>query len=119
MMECYCCEQEMALARKVKLRTIEHISEAKIALFKTQGFKDSAAYRSYVNNVTFRWAFICESCYKKLDSADGCAKISGRGEFNIVGQSRSGDGLVLRLLQFLPRPHDAEINPGESGGATE
>jgi hypothetical protein len=79
-MRCYCCEREIALARKVKLRPFRDFDP-------TQG-PNSAAYQSYCEDMTFRWAFICNACYRTLDNAVGVAEIVGHGVFNLAGASR-------------------------------
>ena len=86
-MRCYCCEQEIRLARKVELRPVVHFDPV-------QG-PDSVAYQSYCENMTYRWAFICNACYRKLDNEIGVAEIPGRGEFNLSGASRGGSGCEL------------------------
>jgi hypothetical protein len=48
----------------------------------------SAAYQSYREDMTFRWAFICNACYRKLDNLVGVAEIPGHGVFNLAGVSR-------------------------------
>ncbi len=80
-MRCYCCDQEIALARKVKLRPIQDYDP-------NRGGPDSIAYHAYRENITFRWAFICNACYRMLDNEYGVAEIVGHGEFNLAGVSR-------------------------------
>jgi hypothetical protein len=54
-MRCYCCEREIALARKVKLQPFCDYDPS-------QGRPDSVAYQSYRENMAIRWAFICNAC---------------------------------------------------------
>jgi hypothetical protein len=68
------------LARKVKLRVIPQIDGP-------PGEPDSAAYLSYVEQMTYRWAFICQACYTLMDNDVGAADMRGR-LFNIASRSR-------------------------------
>src|ERR1700736_2033863 len=80
-MRCWCCEKEVRLTRKVKLRPWrEFVPQAGDAF-------DAAAYAFYVKEMTYRWAFICQACYAQLDNEDGRAQIDAR-EFNLAGCSR-------------------------------
>jgi hypothetical protein len=36
----------------------------------SKGGADSMAYQSYTENMTFRWAFICNACYRKATTVD-------------------------------------------------
>jgi hypothetical protein len=38
--------------------------------------------------MTFRWAFLCNACYRILDNDLGVAEIPGHGEFNLAGAYR-------------------------------
>jgi hypothetical protein len=60
-MECYCCGQSVSLARKAKLRVVRGYDVE-------QGGPDSAAYQSYVEEMTFRWTAICPGCFLTLDN---------------------------------------------------
>ena len=84
LMECYTCRQEEPLLYHVKLRGDVETARAEPA---REGGPDSVAYRQYVQELTYRSAFVCHACYQKLDSPDGTAEISGRN-FGIAGQSR-------------------------------
>jgi hypothetical protein len=79
-MHCYCCDAEITLARKVKLRPW-------LTPDGPPGPPDSAAYHSYVQEMTYRWAFICQACYRTLDNGMGMAEVGGR-KFNLAGVSR-------------------------------
>lgn len=92
-MRCYCCEQEIALARKVKLRPIRHFEAS-------QGGADSVAYQSYCEEMTFRWAFICNACYRKLDNEIGVAEIIGRGQFNLASVSRRDKATTVNEAKY-------------------
>lgn len=81
-MRCYCCDQPIKIARKAKLRPWREYEADK-------GGPNSVAYHSYVEDMTFRWAFICNACYRLLDNETGRAEIPGRGEFNLAGASRA------------------------------
>lgn len=90
---CYCCEQVIQIAHKVKLRPVVQYNPA-------QGGSDSAAYRSYCENMTYRWAFICNACYRKLDNEIGVAEIPGRGEFNLSSAWRRDKATTIDEAKF-------------------
>jgi hypothetical protein len=69
-MQCYCCATEMALARKVKLRIWRNVNPT----WRPQ----SAAYLSYKEDMTYRWAIVCPECYSQLDHETGIADLGGR-----------------------------------------
>jgi hypothetical protein len=92
-MRCYCCEQEIVLARKVKLRPVRDYDPS-------QGGPDSVAYQSYCEDMTFRWAFICKACYCKLDNEIGVAEIPGHGEFNLGGASRGDKAATVDEAKY-------------------
>ncbi len=79
-MQCYCCQREIASARKVKLRPWRGDEE-------DIGGPYSAAYKSYREDMTYRWAVICQACYSTLDNYSGLAEVGGK-LFNIAGASR-------------------------------
>jgi hypothetical protein len=89
---CYCCGAEIAVGRKVKLRPWRDFDPA-------SGGPDSAAYMTYKEEMTYRWAFVCEDCYAKLDSPDGRAEIHGR-DFTMAGQSRGGKATVKTDAEY-------------------
>src|SRR5258707_700955 len=64
-MRCWCCDREIRLARKVKLRPWRQ--------FVPQGEMqaDDPAYAFYEKEMTYRWAVICQGCYGQLDNAVG------------------------------------------------
>jgi hypothetical protein len=86
-MQCYCCDQEMSLARKVKLRLLREYNP-------DQGGSDSAAYQAYREEMTFRWTVICLGCYTRLNNDTGEAEINGR-EFGLAGSSRGDKAAVV------------------------
>jgi hypothetical protein len=91
-MHCWCCESEIDLTRKVKLRPRrELISTGDYAA-------DAASYAFYVKEMTYRWAFICQSCYAQLDNEDGRAAI-GLREFNLAGASGS-KGQFIQVIAW-------------------
>jgi len=92
-MTCYCCGEGMKLARKVKLRPWRVYDP-------DWGGPDSAAYRSYVEDMTYRWAFICHACYRLLDNEDGRAEIPGRGYFNLAGASRGDKAAIVDEAKY-------------------
>lgn len=85
-MRCYCCDAEMRLARKVKLRPWREMQGPPAGA-------DDPAYAFYCKEMTYRWAFICLPCYRALDNEMGLAEI-GRQQFNLAGASR-GDKAPL------------------------
>lgn len=91
-MRCYCCTAEVPIARKVKLRPAPTGEER---------FTDpaSAAYQSYRENMTYRWAVICISCYRALDNYCGVADI-GAKTFNIAGTSRGDKAAVVDEAKY-------------------
>ncbi len=90
-MRCYCCAAAMALARKVKLRPYRDDVP--------QGGPNSAAYRSFVEDLTFRWAVICQACYGRLDNEIGVGAIGDR-LFNLAGASRGDKAAVLNEAKY-------------------
>jgi hypothetical protein len=61
----------VTLARKVKIRRW-------VTYDPNQGGPESAAYQSYLEQMTFRWSVICQACYAILnDAPGGCAVIAG------------------------------------------
>ena len=82
----------MALARKVKLRVWRDYDA-------DQGGPDSAAYQAYKEEMTFRWAVICLSCYARLNNDFGAAEINGR-EFGLAGSSRGDKAAVVNEAQY-------------------
>jgi len=93
MMHCHCCSQEIRIARKVKLRPWREFDPIR-------GNSDSAAYRSYCEDMTFRWAFVCNACYRLLDNEYGVAEIPGFGYFNLAGTSRRDRAPVIDEAKY-------------------
>jgi hypothetical protein len=54
---------------------------------------DDPAFKAYVQDTTYRPAFVCPGCYHALDSVDGLAEIGGK-TYNIAGKSRGGKAPV-------------------------
>ena len=65
----------------------------------TQGGPDSAAYQSYEEEMTYRWAVICQACYSTLDNYSGRAEVSGR-HFNIAGASRGDRAATIDEAKY-------------------
>ena len=91
-MNCYCCDRRIATARKVKLRPWRTYDPQ-------AGGKDSTAYQFYCEEMTYRWAIICQACYSSLDNVGGLAEV-GRGTFNIAGVSRRDRAVTLNEEQY-------------------
>jgi hypothetical protein len=92
LMQCYCCGQEMASARKVKLRPVR--------AFNPDHGPESMAYQSYREETTFRWAFICNPCYRNLDNEIGVAAIPGHGQFCLAGSSRGDKASTVNERKY-------------------
>lgn len=110
-MKCYCCDREMTLARKVKLRPWR-------AHDPRSGGHDSPAYQSFREEMTFRWAVICQACYSILDNIGGLAEI-GRDTFNLAGSSRGDRAATIDEGQYRKfRVKEAAklgLDPGDAG----
>lgn len=70
-MRCACCHAELRLARKVLLRSGDLFGIG-------PGMPDDRTYRAYVDKMTFRWAFVCFECYRRLDRAPWITRIGGQ-----------------------------------------
>jgi hypothetical protein len=86
-MRCYCCDCEIRLARKVRLRPWREYDPQR-------GGPRSAAYESYKEEMTYRWAVICQACYMALDNSLGISEIGGR-LFNLAGASRGDKAATI------------------------
>ena len=79
-MDCFCCRENVAKGRHVKLRGDVR-----------KGFQiahlDEAAFIAFQEDTTYRSSFVCESCYGVLDSSDGTGTILGN-TCGIAGASR-------------------------------
>ncbi len=80
-MDCFCCRENVAQGRHVKLRG-DVSKEFQIAHL------DEAAYIAYQEDTTFRSSFVCEGCYGVLDSSDGTGTILGN-TYGIAGASHT------------------------------
>ena len=89
---CFCCDAEMKLARKVKLQAWrEYCAEA--------GGLASAAYTSFREEMTFRWAFVCLACDRGRDTTFGVGEVGGR-LFNLAGASRGDRAAVVNEAKY-------------------
>jgi hypothetical protein len=91
-MRCYCCDAEVQLGRKVKLRVWREFEPGQDGL-------DSTAYLAYAEEMTFRWAFVCLACYRTLDNEIGVGEV-GAHLFNLAGQSRSDRAAVVAGAKY-------------------
>lgn len=91
-MNCFCCDNEVQLARKVKIRRLIDYDPA-------QGGPESPQYMSFKEESTYRWSVICLSCYHQLDNDYGACEISGR-QFSIAGCSRGDKARVMNQLDY-------------------
>ncbi len=90
-MWCYCCNREMTSARKVKLRPWRDNWGP--------GGPDSAAYKSYEEEMTYRWGVICQACYSTLDNEAGLAEVAGK-LFNLAGASRGDKAATIDEAKY-------------------
>jgi hypothetical protein len=79
-MQCFCCERELASARRVKIRRW-------VEFDPLTGGPQSAAYLSYKEQMTYRWAEVCQGCYSTLDNYFGLNDVAGQ-RFSLDGNSR-------------------------------
>jgi hypothetical protein len=84
---CYCCDTEVSVGRKVKLRPALELDEPPSSL-------DDPAYQFYCKEMTFRWAVVCQPCYRTLDNDCGVGEIGGR-LFGLAGASRGDKARVI------------------------
>lgn len=98
-MFCHCCDAEVCLARKVKLR--QHVnwepSTRDVAHWTNQ---EHTAYKAYQEHWTYRWGVICQACYLRLDNNSGAAEIGGK-VFNIAGASRGDKASTINEAKYL------------------
>ncbi len=87
MIECYTCRGDVRLAHHVKLR-------GDVTPRWGPGSPPSeAAWEAYLEDTTYRSAFVCMGCYAILDNDLGLAEFAGR-EYSIAGVSRRGKAPV-------------------------
>lgn len=92
-MNCYCCNRAIPWARKVKLRPWRNFDPR-------LGGPDSPAYQSFKEEMTFRWAVICQACYSTLDSTNfGLGQI-GAVTFNLAGASQCDKATTIDTEQY-------------------
>src|SRR5262245_22075940 len=91
-MACYCCGDDIATGRKVKIRPWRDYDP------RDRG-ADSAAYTSYKEEMTYRWSVICQACYSTLDNEVGMAEVSGR-PFNLAGASRGNKATTVDEAKY-------------------
>ena len=91
-MRCYCCAAEVRLARKVKLRPWRLFELAPSS-------PDDPAYLFYCKEMIYRWAFICQACYRVLDNSQGLAEI-GAQRFNLAGASRRNKAAIVDEAKY-------------------
>ena len=70
------------------------------------------AYQSYVEQMTYRWAFICNACYRELDNSTGLGAIVVKviqpewselpmKLFNLAGASRGDKATTVDEAKYL------------------
>ena len=82
----------MTTARKVKIRPWREFDPS-------SGGPDSAAYKSYIEEMTYRWSVICQRCYSTLDNYSGLAEVAGK-LFNIAGASRADKAAIIDEVKY-------------------
>ena len=92
-MQCYACDSKISKARKVKLRVVKNFDPR-------LGGPDSAAFISYKEDTTFRWAVICEECYCCIDNYCGVEAI-GFNSFNLAGVSRAEKATIIDEAKYF------------------
>ncbi len=93
-MNCHCCRQDFASARRVNIRG--DVAAVPAAF----GSPDDPAYLAYREASTFRPAFVCEDCYWALDNAVGAGVVVGR-VYGINGRSRDGRAALYDERRYL------------------
>jgi hypothetical protein len=111
-MHCLCCDADVPVGRKAKARRCCDYDPAR-------GGPDSAPYLAYTEQTTYRWAFLCEDCYRRLDNEDGMAVVRGQ-TFNLAGASRRGKARAVYEAEYraFQRQEAAKLGldlPDESG----
>ena len=91
-MDCFCCRENVATGRHVKLRGDVRKGESLAHL-------DEAGYIAYQEDTTYRSSFVCESCYGVLDSSDGTGTILGN-TYGIAGASRGNKAPVYTAEKY-------------------
>ena len=81
----------MTSARKVKLRPWRDDWGS--------GGPDSAAYKSFVEDMTYRWGVICQACDSTLDNEAGLAEVAGK-LFNLAGASRGDKAATIDEAKY-------------------
>jgi hypothetical protein len=92
-MNCFCCGREILIARKVKIRRWCDYEA-------WRGGPESAAYKAYEEEMTYRWGVVCPGCYLTLDNSSGAADIAGQF-FNLAGASRGDRARTIGVQQYL------------------
>ena len=111
-MQCYTCHREVSLLRSVLLR--HHTDDTFRPLHARfphptalVGDEEAEFQRLWAHcelNSQFRRTFICERCYKALDTFYGVGTIEVDGErqaFNLAGRSRAGNAAVYDQARWL------------------
>lgn len=91
-MKCYCCNANMEIARKVKIRPIVESTNDYTG-------PDDPRYVFYRKEMTFRWAVVCPGCYLTLDNYYGKADF-GDKTFSLAGQSRGDKAATINEEKY-------------------
>src|SRR5690349_941719 len=91
-MKCFCCGQDIVKARKVKIRRCLPCPSASLG-------PNSVAWTEYREQMTYRWNFVCLTCYERLDNIHGAADIAGN-DFNLAGTSRGNRARWITREQY-------------------
>lgn len=92
--KCHICSNDLDELRSVMLRQwLAEYESWGVTIAPPAG--GASAYEQYCRNMTYRRAFICESCYLAVDGDPaGCAEIPGLGKWNLASGSRRGRAAV-------------------------
>jgi hypothetical protein len=95
-MQCQCCDREVKVVRKVKLRTLAspYFGDTASAIADLCDGELSGCRCD-----KYRWSVICPGCYHTLDNEYGIAAISG-SLFNIAAASRRDRARTLNATTF-------------------
>lgn len=92
-MRCFCCDRELASARKAKVR---HLFDPG----PVGDGKESAAYMAFLEETAYRWRVVCQACYTAMDNSPlGDASIGGRW-FTMAGISRGDKATTINEAKY-------------------
>ncbi len=109
---CHTCRQEVKLVRSVQIRPWPNHEFYRFlrrfpdpnAIPEAQEEQAQRAYMQYERNATYRRAFICERCYKRLDTYSGVGVITADGQsrsYGLSGKCRRGKAAVYDYDKWM------------------